>query len=295
MATKYQGSINITTEQPNLFSNIRNVSISNAFRNIGNHFQSVGEGAISEVITVNSGNVLASVTFTIASGNLSNNDTLTINGTTFTAKTSAPSGAVQFLIGSYAVPTAVNLANIINAHPVVSLLFRATVTQGTSEAGIITITELVPSGTAYTLSKSATNGTLSSTTLQGAAGPVSASDVFTITASNLSASDTVTIGGIVFTAETSGAVGNQFNVGASALATAQNLAAAINAYVSTATVVSAVATGTTTGIVTVTMLMPGLLGNMIPVAKSAANGSWSHTTFFVGGLDANVATFHHGF
>src|ERR1700688_3657721 len=152
MATKYQASINITTEQPNLFSNISNVSISNAFRNIGNHFQSVGLGAVSEVIIVNAGNLLSSATFTISSGNLSNHDTLTINSVTFTAETSAPSGPLQFLIGSGAIATSVNLANIINAHPVIGALVHATVLQGVSEAGIITLTQLVPSNTAITLS-----------------------------------------------------------------------------------------------------------------------------------------------
>jgi hypothetical protein len=50
-----------------------------------------------------------------------------------------------------------------------------------------------------------------------------------ITHANVTAADTVTIGGIVFTAVASGATGNQFNIGADATADAVNLAAAINA------------------------------------------------------------------
>lgn len=57
-----------------------------------------------------------------------------------------------------------------------------------------------------------------------------------------SASQTVSICGVTFTAVASGATANQFNIGASLDATAQNLAAAINASVTT--VASTIATGT---------------------------------------------------
>lgn len=288
----YKASINITTDNPTLFQNIGNVSISNAFRNIGTHFQAVGNGAISESVIVNYGLVYGSDVFTITASNLADSDTVTINGTVLTAKTS-PSGAAQFAVGNGAIASAVNLANCINAHPTLSQTFKAKA-GSSSTSGTVTLSVLAANSTSYSVSKSATNGSWAAATLSGTAGAVSATNVFTITASNLSAADTVKIGTVTFTAEASGAVGNQFNVGGSARVTADNLAAAINAYSGTKTVFSAVSSGTTTGIVTVTVLMPGVVGNQIPVTKSATNGSWSNTTFFTGGIDANVLTLHHG-
>lgn len=288
----YKASISITTDNPTIFQNIQNVSISNAFRNIGNHFQAVGNGAISEAITVNSGNIYGSVTFTMTAVPTAN-DTLTVNGTVFTAVASTPTTA-NFLIGSGAIATAVNLANTINANVATNGLFRAAASAGASEHGIVTITALSPAVASYTLSKSMSVGSLSSTTLLSTAGAVSASNVFTVDASNLSAADTLKIGITTFTAETSGAVGNQFNVGSSPRVTADNIAAAINAYSGTKNLFSAVSSGTSTGIVTVTVLMPGTIGNQIPVTKSATHGVWTNTTFFVSGLDANIVTLHHG-
>ncbi len=297
----YKASINITTDEPSLFPNISNVSISNAFRNIGKHFEAVGIGAISEAVIVNSGLVYGSVTFTIASGNLSDEDTLTINSVVLSAETVAANNT-EFNVGSGALATAMNCAACINANPSLSPLFKAVATAGASQAGVVTITALVPSTTSYTLSKSATNGTLSSTTLSGTAGAVSAANVFTILVGNLADEDTVTVGTQLFAAETSAGAGlAEFTIGATALATAQALAAIINTYPTTATVfkaVAAVGSPSTSAIVTVTVLAPGLVGNHIPVAKSvgtAANGVWTtNTAAFVGGADANVVTLHHG-
>lgn len=109
----------------------------------------------------------------------------------------------------------------------------------------------------------------------GSIGAVSATGTFTVAAGNLSNNDTVTIGGVAFTAKTSGATGNQFNIGGTALATAQACATAVNASSSCLGLVSAAATGTTTGIVTFTSIVPGIIGNQITLAKSAANGTVS--------------------
>jgi hypothetical protein len=293
----YKATINIVTDADKVFGNLGNVAIANAFRNIGNHFQGVAVGSISEAVTINSGPTLGTGTITVASGNMSNGDTVTINSVVLTGETGTPSGNGQFKVGSTAIKTAMALAACINANPSLNTLLRAVYSNGTSSSGVVTVTALGAGTTGnYTWSQSGSNVTLlpASAMGGGANGPVSASNVFTITASNLSAADTVTIGGTTFTAESSGAVGNQFNVGASALITGQNLAAAINAYSATSPNFVAVTTGTTTGIVTVTCLLPGTIGNNVSVSKSASNGSWSHSTFFAGGTDALIQTFHKG-
>ena len=106
----------------------------------------------------------------------------------------------------------------------------------------------------------------------GSIGAVSATGTFTIAAGNLSANDTVTIGGVAFTAKASGATGNQFNIGGSATATATNCAAAVNASSSCLGLVSA---SSALGVVTFTSIVPGIVGNQITLAKSATNGSVS--------------------
>lgn len=78
--------------------------------------------------------------------------------------------------------------------------------------------------------------------------------------------DTLTIGGIAFTAKTSGATGNQWNIGASATLDAAACAAAINAN----TTINKVLTATSSsGVLTLTMKIPGNVGNLITLAKSS--------------------------
>jgi hypothetical protein len=295
--TPFKYSISGQTYDDKLFGNLSNVSFANVFRNIGKHYEGVAIGAVSEMITINSGPTKATGTISIATGNMADADTITINSVVLTAKTT-PTLPAQFKIGTTALQTAINLTALINGNVTIGPLVHASYAKGTvTTTGVVTVAAL-NNGTVgnYTWSQSGSNVTLSPSAALGGGsiGPAAATNVFTITASNLSAADTVTIGGTTFTAETTGAVGNQFNVGGSALITGQNLAAAINAYSGTSGLFSAVTTGTTTGIVTVTCLMPGTIGNNISVTKSAANGSWSHTTFFAGGTDANVKTYHKG-
>lgn len=295
--TPFKFSISGQTYDDKLFGNLSNVSYANVFRNIGKHFEGVAIGAISEVITVNSGPTKGTGTISIATGNMADADTITINSVVLTAKTT-PTLASQFKIGTTALQTAINLVAAINSNVTLGPLVRASYAKGTvTTTGVVTVTALNNgTGGNYTWSQSGSNVTLapSSAMSGGTIGPKSASDVFTITASNLSNADTVTVGGTTFTGVASAPTSIQFVVAGSALATAQNLAAAINANSATSVLFSAVATGTTTGIVTVTVLMPGTIGNNISVNKSAANGSWSGTTFFTGGTDAHVQTYHKG-
>jgi phage tail sheath gpL-like len=95
----------------------------------------------------------------------------------------------------------------------------------------------------------------------------------TIAFSNVaSANDTILINGVTFTAKASGATGNQWNVGADATACAANLAAAINASV-TSLVASYVTAAAATGTVTITSAFYGLAGNQCTIAKGVDSGS----------------------
>lgn len=83
------------------------------------------------------------------------------------------------------------------------------------------------------------------------------------------AGDTVVINGVTLTAVASGAVNNQWNVGASATASAANLAAAIVA--STSPLVSGTVTASSlAGVVTLTAAAVGLLGNAVTLAATGA-------------------------
>lgn len=100
---------------------------------------------------------------------------------------------------------------------------------------------------------------------------VAASGTFTFSAHS-AASDTVVINGTTFTAESSGASGNQWNIGTTATQCATNLAAAINGS-ATAIVSGAVIATSSAGVVTVTALVTGQAGNMFTIAKGTDSGS----------------------
>lgn len=125
-----------------------------------------------------------------------------------------------------------------------------------------------------------------------------ASNTYTIASGNLSANDTLTIGGVVLTAVASGATGAQFNIGTSALATAQNLAALINSYTNSSSnngtvgmITASAAAGTSSsGVVTMTAAAAGSIGNAIATSKSASNGTLLHTTLVGGTTPSAVLT-----
>jgi hypothetical protein len=80
------------------------------------------------------------------------------------------------------------------------------------------------------------------------------------------ANDTVLINGVTFTAQASGATGNQWNVGATATLSAAALAAAINASV-TALVSGYVTAANVAGVLTITSAFYGTSGNQCTIAK----------------------------
>lgn len=89
----------------------------------------------------------------------------------------------------------------------------------------------------------------------------------TLTLASVVATNTCVINGVTFTAIASGATGNQFNVGGSDTATAENLAAAINA--SASAMVNQHVRATSSGaVVTVSAKLAGVSGNAITLAGS---------------------------
>jgi len=110
----------------------------------------------------------------------------------------------------------------------------------------------------------------------------------TVTLSSHVATDTVTVNGIVFTCVASGATGNQYNVGGSDALTADNLAAALNA---NTTLAGMIVASSASGVVTLTALVPGTLGNAITLAISA-HGSVSAARM-AGGTNGDTETTHY--
>lgn len=94
-----------------------------------------------------------------------------------------------------------------------------------------------------------------------------ASAEITVSQADAVADDTVTIGGVVLTAKSSGASTDEFNIGASDAALATNLAAAINAQATLSQVVTA---SSAADVVTVTCNYPGVVGNIITLATDNA-------------------------
>jgi hypothetical protein len=110
----------------------------------------------------------------------------------------------------------------------------------------------------------------------------------TITFSSHANTNTTTINGITFTAVTSGATGNQYNIGADDTETAANAAAAYNA---NATLDGMIIATSDAEVVTITSLIPGEIGNALTLAISA-NGSVSAARLS-GGTNGDVERTHY--
>lgn len=146
----------------NVFGNVKNVAIANAFRNIGDWFQSIGSGSRSFNGYTSKGGAAASGTITLSS--FVNSNTITINGTVFTGETSGATGN-QFNIGGSDTITAANAVAAINAS---ATAIVANVVTASSAGAVITITakEAGTIGNLGTLAISA-NGSVSGANLTG--------------------------------------------------------------------------------------------------------------------------------
>lgn len=86
-----------------------------------------------------------------------------------------------------------------------------------------------------------------------------------------SADDTVIVNGVTFTGKASGAGANEFNVGLTATASALALKNAINSSV-TALVAGSVIASVAAGVLTVTAVTPGVIGNYMTLAEGVDGG-----------------------
>lgn len=98
------------------------------------------------------------------------------------------------------------------------------------------------------------------------------------------ANDTITINGVAFTAKTSGASGNQWNITASATLEAAAVAAAINAS-ATAGIADVVYAEAASGVLTIKSKQAGKVGNAIVLSESCNNFTWAATAL-TGGTQA---------
>lgn len=94
--------------------------------------------------------------------------------------------------------------------------------------------------------------------------------------------ETMVVCGVTFTAKSSGATGNQFNVSGTVATQATNIATAINASADVNIYVSASAA---LGVVTLTALQPGVYGNAFSLTESMSNVTVSA---FSGGSDGTL-------
>jgi hypothetical protein len=113
-------------------------------------------------------------------------------------------------------------------------------------------------------------------------GAVQATATITSTGTATNA-ETMTICNVTFTAVTSGAAGNQFNISATPNTQADSMVTAFNASANLTGKVTAARTGT--GIVTLTSVVPGLVGNGLDLTESLSNVT---KTAFTGGTDGTA-------
>ena len=120
-------------------------------------------------------------------------------------------------------------------------------------------------------------------------GAVKASGTVTFTSTGPTNGQTCTLFGVTFTAVTSGATGNQFNISTTPATVAANLASAINA----ASSLSGIVTATSLlGVVTVSAVVPGKIGNGLVMA----NVNLANTTFssLAAGADGTAYSLNFG-
>jgi len=127
-----------------------------AIRDVADYIQRIGTGSVrggAGYLVYSASAVAATGTITFSS--IANNDTVTVNGRVYTAKTSGASGAQQFNIGGSDAAAALNLQAKINADT--STLIVGCVSASSSSSGVTLITCLVPGnlGNAVTIAISA--------------------------------------------------------------------------------------------------------------------------------------------
>lgn len=99
--------------------------------------------------------------------------------------------------------------------------------------------------------------------------------------------ETCVINGVTFTAKTSGATGDQFNIGGSAALTATAMISAINASTTAGILDVILASSGGSGVVTLTSKQAGKVGNAIDLTEAFTNFTWAGAVFTGGTQDTN--------
>jgi len=165
-----QSVLIVTHEETSLsFRSIMDFNANDRKRNVinlANFLDGVANGSRGNItVDARMGETAATATVT-STGTATNNETMVINGVTFTAKTSGATGD-QFNISGTVATQATNIANAINNSS------SAGVADVTASAalGVVTLTSDVPGtvGNAMTLSEALTNVTVSGANFSGGA------------------------------------------------------------------------------------------------------------------------------
>lgn len=119
-----------------------------------------------------------------------------------------------------------------------------------------------------------------------------ASATATLVAASISADDTITIAGVALTAKVAGNGTTQWTIGATDTISATNLAALINANTSTQKVVRA---SSALGVVTITCVFPGPVGNEVRLTKSSSGITVTGAGFLASGASDEVDQYQMGF
>ncbi len=168
-----------------------------------------------------------------------------------------------------------------------SSLQRLLITSNGTKAGFQSVCDLAPgrlpaANNFVNYLTGLIGGTLQGAYLGFAVGAIQAVGTITQTSTGAANDETLTVCGVTFTAKTSGATGNQWNRNNTVATSATNLAAAINASADTNIYVTATSA---LGVVTVTMIQPGVLGNVPTITESCSNTS---CVSFAGGTEGTV-------
>ncbi|MBK7497372.1 MAG: hypothetical protein IPI28_18955 [Candidatus Omnitrophica bacterium] len=113
-------------------------------------------------------------------------------------------------------------------------------------------------------------------------GGVKATATLTVSSTGSSNDEVCSVAGITFTAKTSGASGNQFNISSTPATQAANMAAAFNASADLDGIVTAEAVG---AVVTLTAVTAGLEGNGTQLSEGLTNVA---LVAFAGGTDGDT-------
>ena len=155
--------------------NLTNVSIANAFRNIGRWFESIGIGSRTFKGFVHAGGTRAVNAVTFSS--FVATDTVTVNGVVLTGRAS-PTLAAEFTIGATDALTAQNFANVINGSGTIGVPAAKIwgVVTATVSGAVVTLTAVAPGaiGNLMTLAISAHGSVTGANFASGADGTITA-------------------------------------------------------------------------------------------------------------------------